>query len=121
MRTFTSVQTRFAFKNKAYQFRVLPFGLNTAPQVFTHLGHTAAACLHRQGSVISYLGDWLIHHPDRQALLCHQSQLLDTDLVGFKLNKAKSELDPVQDIQFLGLRLHLNQGRASPQYPRFGR
>ena len=25
---------RFAFENKVYQFRVLPFGLNTAPQIF---------------------------------------------------------------------------------------
>ena len=34
---------RFAFKNKVYQFRVLPFGLNTAPQVFTRLGHTVTS------------------------------------------------------------------------------
>ena len=60
---------RFAFENKVYQFRVLPFGLNTAPQVFTRLEHTVAAYLHRQGiSVIPYLDDWLIHHPDRQVL-----------------------------------------------------
>ena len=31
---------RIAFENKVYQFRVLPFGLNTAPQIFTRLGHT---------------------------------------------------------------------------------
>ena len=31
---------RFAFHNRVYQFQVLPFGLNTAPQVFTRLGHT---------------------------------------------------------------------------------
>ena len=74
-----------------------------------------AAYLHRQGiSVILYLYDWLIHHPDRQALLRHQSPLLETlDLVGLKLNEAKSKLDPVQDIQFLGLWLCLGQGRAS--------
>ena len=30
---------RFAFENKVYQFQVLPFGLNTALQVFTQLGH----------------------------------------------------------------------------------
>ena len=30
---------RFAFENKVYQFWVLPFGLNTAPQVFTRLVH----------------------------------------------------------------------------------
>ena len=103
------------FENKVYQFRVLPFGLNTAPQVFTRLGHTVTAYIHRQGiSVIPYFDDWLIHHPDRQALLFHQSQLLNTlDLVGLKLNKVKSELDQVQDIQFLWLRLHLDQRRAS--------
>ena len=50
-------------------------------------------------SVIPYLDDWLIHHPDRQALLRHQSQSHTLDLVGLKLNEAKSELDPVQDIQ----------------------
>ena len=107
----------FTFENKVCQFRVLPFGLNTAPQVhvFIHLGQTVAASLHRQGiSVISFLDDWLLHHPDRQALLRHQSQLLNTlDLVGLKLNEAKSELEPVQDIQFLGLQLCLDQGRAS--------
>ena len=58
-----------------------------------------AAYLHHQGiSVILYLDDWLIHHRDRQVLLCHQSQLLKTlDLVGLKLNEEKSELDLVQD------------------------
>ena len=34
---------RFAIKNKVYKFRVLPFGLNTASQVFTRLGHRVAA------------------------------------------------------------------------------
>ena len=61
---------RFAFENRMYQFQVLPFGLNTAPQVFTRLGHTVTAYLHRQGvSVTPYLDDWLVHHPDRQILL----------------------------------------------------
>ena len=105
----------FTFENKVYQFRVLPFGLNTAPQVFTFLGHTVAACLHHQGiSVIPYLDDWLIHHQDRQVLLRHQSQLLNIlNMVGLRLNEAKSELEPAQDIQFVGLRLLLDQGRAS--------
>ena len=105
---------RFAFENRVYQFRVLPFGLNTAPQVFTRLGHTVTAYLHRQGvSVIPYLDDWLVHHPDRQVLLRHQALLLDTlDLVGFILNQKKSELDLTQDLQFLGIHLRLDLGRA---------
>ena len=106
---------RFTFENKVYQFRVLPFSLNTAPQIFTRLGHTVTGYLHRLGiSVIPYLDDWSIHHPDRQVLLQHQAQLLSTlDLVGFILNRKKSELDLVQDLQFLGIRLRLDLGEAS--------
>ena len=79
---------RFVFENKVYQFRVLHFSLNTAPQVFTCLKHGVAAYLHHQGlSVIPYLDDWLIHHPDRQVLLRHQSQLPNIlNMVGLSLN-----------------------------------
>ena len=89
------------------RFRVLHFSLNSAPQVFTCLRHRVAAYLHHQGiSIIPYLDDWLIHHPDRQVLLRHQSQLLNIlNRVGLRLNEAKSELEPVQDIKFLGLPL----------------
>ena len=60
-----------------------------------------------------YLDDWLIHHPDRQVLLQHQAQLLSTlNLFGFILNEKKSDLDLVQDIQFLGIRLRLDLGVA---------
>ena len=71
--------------------------------------------LHRLGiSVIPYLDDWLIHHPDHQVLLRHQAQLINTlDLVSFILNRKKSELDLVQDLQFLGIRLRLDLGEAS--------
>ena len=91
------------------------FSLNTAPQVFTRLGHTVTGYLHRQGIlVIPYLGDWLIHHPDQNVLLRHQAQLINTlDLVGFVLNRKKSELDLTQDIRFLGIRLRLDLGEAS--------
>ena len=74
----------FAFENKVYHFRVLHFSLNTAPQVLTRLGQTVTAYL--QGiSVIPYLDDWLIHYPDRQVLLRHQSQLLNIlNMVGLR-------------------------------------
>ena len=63
--------------------------------------------------MIPYLDDWLVHHPDRQILLRHQALLIDTlDLVGFILNRKKSELDLTQDLQFLGIHLRLDLGRA---------
>ena len=60
---------------------------------YIYRGHTVAAYLHRQGiSVIPYLDDWLIHHPNRQVLLRHQSQLLQTlNMVGLGFNEAKSQ------------------------------
>ena len=90
------------------------FGLNTALQFFTQLGHTVTGYLHRLGiPVIPYLDDWLIHHPDRQVLLRHQAQLISTlDLVCFILNRKKSELDLTQDLQFLGIHLQ-DLGKAS--------
>ena len=92
---------------------MLSFGLNTAPQVFTGLRHTATGYLHRLGiSVIPYFDDWLVRHPDGQILARCQSQLLGTlELVGFILNEKKSELDLVQDIQFLSVQLRLDLGR----------
>ena len=58
----------------------------------------------------SVLDDWLIHHPDRQVLLQHQVQLINTlDLGGFILNRKKSELNLTQYLQFLGIRLRLDR------------
>ena len=110
----TQIYLRFAFMNKVYQVWVLTFGLSKAPQVFTHLGHTVAGYLHHQGILaLPSLDEWLVHHPDHQFLLFHHTILLQTlDLVVFKLNVHKSELEPVQDMQFLGVQLFLDLGRA---------
>ena len=54
---------RFALENRVYQFRVLPFGLNTAPQVFTRLGHTVTAYLHHQGVSVIPLSGRLVSSP----------------------------------------------------------
>ena len=68
--------------DKVYQFQVLPFRLNTAPQVFTRLAHTVAAYLHHQGiSVIPYLDDWLI-----QCYFTTSLSLLNMNMVGLRLN-----------------------------------
>ena len=45
---------RFAFENKVYQFRVLHFSLNTAPQVFTCLRHRVAAYRISSQKTLSY-------------------------------------------------------------------
>ncbi len=52
---------RFAFGGKAYQYKVLPFGLALAPRTFTKCMDAALAPLRLQGiRVLNYLDDWLI-------------------------------------------------------------
>ena len=84
--------------NKLLQFSVLPFSLNTAPQVCTHLAHTVTGYFQRQGIlVLSYPVDWLVYHRDQNLLLNHQSILLQTlELMGFKLILEKLELNQCQ-------------------------
>ena len=52
---------RFMVGGKVYQFKVLCFGLSTAPQVFTRVMAPVSAILHRTGVRLRhYLDDWLI-------------------------------------------------------------
>ena len=71
------------------------------PYIYGHSCRVAAYLHHQEISVIPYL--------DCQVLLRHQSQLLNIlNMVALRLNEAKSELEPVQDIKFLGLPLLLD-------------
>ncbi len=52
---------RFAFGGKAYQYRVLPFGLALSPRTFTKCVDAALAPLRLQGiRILNYIDDWLI-------------------------------------------------------------
>ena len=52
---------RFTWGSSAWQFRVLCFGLSTAPQVFTRIMAPVSAEFHRRGfRLLRYLDDWLL-------------------------------------------------------------
>ena len=52
---------RFTALGKTWQFRVLCFGLSTAPQVFTRVMAPVSGFLHQLGiRMLRYLDDWLI-------------------------------------------------------------
>ena len=65
---------------------------------------------HQEILVLPYLDNWLVHHPDRQVLLYHHSQLPETQrMEGFKINVActyklssQSVLSFQQVSQFMG-------------------
>ncbi len=68
---------RFAFGGKAYQYKVLPFGLVLAPRTFTKYMDAALALLRLQGiRVLNHLDDWLILAYSRELVSCHRDIVL---------------------------------------------
>ena len=51
----------FCVGQTQYSFKVVPFGLNIAPRVFTKLVNIIITTLRQQGvNVVAYLDDWLV-------------------------------------------------------------
>ena len=112
---------RFAFEGRAWQYKVLPFGLSLSPRVFTKLAEGALAPLRLAGiRILNYLDDWLILAHSREQLIMHRDKVLrHLRLLGLQVNREKSKLAPVQRISFLGMELdsitmvaHLSEERA---------
>ncbi|XP_066300381.1 uncharacterized protein [Branchiostoma lanceolatum] len=94
----------FAWKNKFYSFVCLPFGVSTAPRVFTKILKVIVSHLRRKGiRLIVYLDDMLVMAGD--SARCRQDALTTRDFlvhVGFIPNAGKSILVPTQRIICLG-------------------
>ena len=98
---------RFVLDGKPFQFRVLCFGLMTAPQVFTRVMAPVSAILHRHGvRMLRCLDDWLILASSEIACLQSRDRLLAvcTEL-GIQVNLTKSSLVPSQSIVYLGMEI----------------
>ncbi|XP_050958021.1 uncharacterized protein LOC127159160 [Labeo rohita] len=98
---------RFAFEGRAYQYKVLPFGLALSPRVFTKLAEGALAPVWERGiRILNYLDDWLIIAHSRDLLCEHRDLVLQhLSLLGLQVNCEKSKLSPVQSISFFGMEL----------------
>ncbi len=96
---------RFAFRGKAYQYRVLPFGQALSFHTFTKCLDAALAPLRLQGiRILNYIDDWLIIAQSEQLAVWHRDVILahmkDLEL---RLNAKKSVLPPVQRTTYLGV------------------
>ena len=103
---------RFLWQGSAYQFQALPFGLSSAPRVFTKLLQPLVAFLRTRGIVIYiYLDDILVTARSQslvlEALRCTMQVLLRA---GFMVNLTKSELSPTQDLVYIGGRFRTDLG-----------
>nr|XP_055049768.1 uncharacterized protein LOC129435990 [Misgurnus anguillicaudatus] len=98
---------RFAFEGRAYQYKVLPFGLSLSPRVFTKVVEGALKPLRERGvRILAYLDDWLIIAQTRQTLCDHRDLTLKhLARLGLRVNWEKSKLCPVRRISFLGMEL----------------
>ena len=113
---------RFVVQGKTYQFRVLCFGLTTAPQVFTRIMAPVSAILHKYGvRMLRYLDDWLILASSELACLQSRDRLLTvcTEL-GIQVNLTKSSLVPTQSLVYLGMEIRSLPFIARPTPARVG-
>ena len=97
---------RFTDGHSVFQFRAVPFGLSSAPRVFTRVMASLAAHFRTLGiRIIHYLDDWLILNSDRGCLLRELSLVTHTVLrLGLVINPEKSDFLPSQDFIFIGMR-----------------
>ncbi len=98
---------RFAFEGRAYQYKVLPFGLSLSPRVFTKVAEAALVLMREQGvRILNYLDDWLILAQSQDQLCEHRDWVLShLSQLGLRVNWEKSKLSPTQRISFLGMEL----------------
>ena len=107
---------RFTAGGRAWQFKVLCFGLSTAPQVFTRVMAPVSGFMHRLGvRMLRYLDDWLIVASSRQEACWARDMVLQLcPELGIIVNLEKSSLIPSQSIVYLGIQIESWTFRASP-------
>ena len=107
---------RFHLGGQTFQFRVLCFGLATAPQVFTKVFELVSEWAHIRGiRLLRYLDDWLIIATSKE--LCRlqlESLLAFLNILGVVVNRKKSEFTPTQSIQYPGMQMDTSQALIYP-------
>ena len=95
---------KFMWKHQPYQFRALPFGLATAPRVFSKIMKPLVAQMREKAMrLLQYLDDILVMADSPRMLKSHL-QLVMSNLqeMGFVLNEKKCQTEPSQTIECLG-------------------
>ncbi|XP_041852953.1 uncharacterized protein LOC121647506 [Melanotaenia boesemani] len=99
---------RFAYQGAAYEFQTIPFGLLLAPRVFSKCVEAALFPLRNNGiRIFSYMDDYLIcSHSREQVIKVFVTVLNHLKDLGFRINEAKSRLEPAQCTEYLGLSIN---------------
>ena len=105
----------FSWKGKYYVYNRLPFGLSTAPWVFSKVMRELVMFWRRSGiRVLPYLDDFLFLEQGEQACL-QMSRRVESDFfaAGLQINKEKCCRTPSQQIRHLGFDVDLAAGKFS--------
>ena len=99
---------RFQWKGKCFQFTCLPFGLVSAPRVFTKILRTVVGFLRNRGMrCVVYIDDLLLLHQDKEKLRGFSATVLVLlKSLGYLINYPKSVLEPTQNLVFLGFTIN---------------
>ena len=107
---------KFAFEGVVYQFRVLPFGVATAPYVFTRIVRAMAAKCRMAGIQFHhYIDDWLVVADSPSQAIEGSGFVLNLAIsLGWIPNWEKSHLSPTQTFEYVGVEYDLRRGVALP-------
>ena len=96
----------FMFRGRSYQFKALPFGLNSAPHTFTEMLKPVLAHMTTVFPGLrawAFIDDFLLAHRSRAVAAAATTELLDLlSNLGFRVNAKKSRPTPSQVVTFLG-------------------
>lgn len=112
---------RFSVLGRKFQYRAMPFGLRSAPRIFTKVMSVVGAFLRKQLiHIFMYLDDWMLKNQNKNLLTkqLHYTQDLLGKL-GLMINKDKSCLTPTQTLEYLGAIIQLKEGLVYPSEDRF--
>ena len=103
-------------KGVVYQFRALPFGLCTAPLIFTRIVSEVKKIVQNQGlRMLSFLDDWICQVHSLSLGYQQAEYLINlVGSLGWLINWEKSDLTPSQDFIHLGVRWRLDLNRVYP-------
>ena len=112
---------RFWWHSKAWEFRALPFGLTTAPWIFSLVMSDMAKYLHKNSIVcVFYLDDLLFKDQDYDRLLTnHPLILYFIQALGWLINFPKSNLELTQRGVYVGTDYNLSSGLVFPPVDRW--
>ena len=95
---------RFLWKETLYEYACLPFGLASAPRVFTKIIKPVVGLLHQLGiRIVIHPDDMLIMAQTREMAKCHATTTINLlESLRFTVNYQKSVLIPSTTVEFLG-------------------